>query len=349
MRLAAYVPLPALKEPAMQDLNDLSLFAQLVQHGSFSAASRATGVPKSRLSRRIAQLEKELGVQLLRRTTRQVRVTPLGEAYYARCREMLDAAEAAREVIEHARDQPGGFLRISCPVGIAQVLLAPSIGHFMRANPGIQLEVEATNRRVDVIAEGFDLALRVRNVLEDSSLAVRTFGKSELRLVASPALLDSIGRPRTPQALEGMPGVNQKPHDGKHVWPLVSKTGEQVHVSYDPKLISDEFALLREAAIAGVGVALLPSMYCRDEVERGELEVLLPQWDLPMGVLHAVFPSRQGVTPALRRFLDYLGEVLPECARKMGMIPNVSLGMHVAPPTEPAQRAGGKAKELEAS
>lgn len=255
MRLAAYVPLSALKEPAMQDLNDLSLFAQVVQHGSFSAASRATGVPKSRLSRRIAQLEKELGVQLLRRTTRQVRVTPLGEAYYARCREMLDAAEAAREVIEHARDQPGGFLRISCPVGIAQVLLAPSIGHFMRANPGIQLEVEATNRRVDVIAEGFDLALRVRNVLEDSSLAVRTFGKSELRLVASPALLDSIGRPRTPQALEGMPGVNQKPHDGKHVWPLVSKTGEQVHVSYDPKLISDEFALLREAAVAGVGGA----------------------------------------------------------------------------------------------
>lgn len=320
----------------MQDLNDLSLFAQVVQHGSFSAASRATGVPKSRLSRRIAQLERDLGVQLLRRTTRQVRVTPVGEAYYARCREMLHAADAAREVIENAREQPGGSLKVSCPVAIAQVLLAPAIGHFMRANPGVQLEIEATNRRVDVIAEGYDLALRVRNVLDDSSLAVRTFGRSDLKLVASPALLDSIGRPRTPQALEGMPGLGQKPHEGRHVWTLFDKSGEPVNIGYEPRLVSDEFALLREAAIAGVGVAMLPRMYCRDDIERGDLEVLLPQWDLPMGVLHAVFPSRQGVTPALRRFLDFLAEVLPEHARKVGMMPASGMPMHAAPPTEPS-------------
>ncbi|WP_454764011.1 LysR substrate-binding domain-containing protein [Cupriavidus campinensis] len=316
----------------MQDLNDLSLFAQVVQHGSFSAASRASGVPKSRLSRRIAQLERELGVQLLRRTTRQVRVTPLGEQYYARCREMLQAADAAREVIEHAREQPGGALKISCPVAIAQVLLAPWIGEFMRANPGIRLEIDATNRRVDVIGEGYDLALRVRDVLEDSSLAVRTFGKGELRLVASPALLDSIGRPRTPQALDGMPGVGQKPHDGKYAWMLFDKAGESIHINYDPRLVSDEFALLRDAALAGVGVAMLPSMYCRDEIERGDLEVLLPQWDLPMGVLHAVFPSRKGVTPPLRRFLDFLADVLPQTARKVGMMTAPGTPMHAAPP-----------------
>lgn len=316
----------------MQDLNDLSLFAQVVQHGSFSAASRASGVPKSRLSRRIAQLERDLGVQLLRRTTRQVRVTPLGEQYYARCRDMLQAAEAAREVIEHAREQPGGSLRISCPVAIAQILLAPWIGGFMRANPGIKLEIDATNRRVDVIGEGYDLALRVRDVLEDSSLAVRTFGKGELRMVASPALLDSIGRPRTPQALEGMPGVGQRPHDGKFTWTLVDKGGESVHIQYDPKLVCDEFALLREAVLAGVGVAMLPGMYCRDEIARGDMEVVLPQWDLPMGVLHAVFPSRKGVTPPLRRFLDFLAEVLPETARRVGMMTTGVVPMHAAPP-----------------
>ncbi|SDC99118.1 transcriptional regulator, LysR family [Cupriavidus sp. YR651] len=324
----------------MQDLNDLSLFAQVVQHGSFSAASRATGVPKSRLSRRIAQLERDLGVQLLRRTTRQVRVTPLGESYYEHCREMLQAAEAAREVIEHAREQPGGSLKISCPVAITQILLAPEIGTFMRANPGIRLEIDATNRRVDVIGEGYDLALRVRDVLEDSSLAVRTFGKSDMKLVASPALLDSIGRPRTPQALDGMPGVGQKPHDGKHAWTLFSKSGESIHISYDPRLVSDEFALLREAAMAGVGVAMLPRMYCRDEIESGELEELLPQWDLPMGVLHAVFPSRKGVTPPLRRFLEFLAEVLPEHARRVGMMTASTPPMHVAPPTEPPARHG---------
>ncbi|CAG2129491.1 LysR substrate-binding domain-containing protein [Cupriavidus plantarum] len=303
----------------MQDLNDLYLFAQVVQHGSFSGASRATGVPKSRLSRRIAQLEKDLGVQLLRRTTRQVRVTPLGEAFFERCRAMLAEAEAAREIVAMAREQPCGRLHVTCPVVIAQVILAPAIGGFMKANPGITLEIEATNRRVDVIGENIDLALRVRDVLEDSSLAVRTFGKSQLMLVASPALLDSIGRPRTPQALEGMPGVGQKPHEGKHEWALFGKGGQSVHVAYEPRLISDEFALLREACLAGMGVAMLPRMYCRDEIARGDLEVLLPEWDLPMGVLHAVFPSRKGVTHALRLFLDFLGEILPENAERFGM------------------------------
>ncbi|AJG19583.1 LysR family transcriptional regulator [Cupriavidus basilensis] len=312
----------------MQDLNDLSLFAQVVQHGSFSAASRASGVPKSRLSRRIAQLERDLGVQLLRRTTRQVRVTPIGEAYYERCRAMLAEAEAAREVIEQARDQPGGTLRVSCPVAIAQSLLAPAIGHFMQANPGVRIELEATNRRVDVIAEGFDLALRVRDVMDDSSLVVRTYGESPLMLVASPALLDSIGRPRTPEALDGMPGVNQKPHDGKHVWTLTCNTGQSIHVPYDPRLVTDEFALLRAAAIAGVGVAMLPRMFCRDAIESGELEVLLPQWIMPVGTLHAVFPSRKGMPPALRRFLDFLADILPETACKAGMQPPRQPGMH---------------------
>ncbi|MDF3835964.1 LysR family transcriptional regulator [Cupriavidus basilensis] len=312
----------------MQDLNDLSLFAQVVQHGSFSAASRASGVPKSRLSRRIAQLERDLGVQLLRRTTRQVRVTPIGEAYYERCRAMLAEADAAREVIEQARDQPGGTLRVSCPVAIAQSLLAPAIGRFMQANPGVRIEVEATNRRVDVIAEGFDLALRVREVMDDSSLVVRTYGESPLMLVASPALLDSIGRPRTPEALDGMPGVNQKPHDGKHAWTLTCNTGQSIHVVYDPRLITDEFALLREAAIAGVGVAMLPRMFCRDAIESGELEVLLPQWIMPVGTLHAVFPSRKGMPPALRRFLDFLADILPETACKAGMQPPRQPGMH---------------------
>ncbi|KWR90229.1 LysR family transcriptional regulator [Cupriavidus sp. IDO] len=312
----------------MQDLNDLSLFAQVVEHGSFSAASRATGVPKSRLSRRIAQLERDLGVQLLRRTTRQVRVTPLGDSYYERCRAMLNEAEAAREVIEQARDQPGGTLRVSCPVAIAQILLAPAIGHFMRANPAVRIDLETTNRRVDVIGEGFDLSLRVREVMEDSSLAVRNFGESQLMLVASPALLDSIGRPRTPQALDGMPGVGQKPHDGKHAWILRCKTGETIHINYDPRLVTDEFALLREAAIAGIGVAMLPRMYCRDAIDSGELELLLPQWEMPVGMLHAVFPSRKGVTPAARRFLDFLSEILPENARKVGMHEPKQPAMH---------------------
>lgn len=314
--------------PCVQDLNDLSLFAQVVQHGSFSAASRATGVPKSRLSRRIAQLEKDLGVQLLRRTTRQVRVTTLGEAFYERCKAMVAEAQAARELVEQARDQPGGYLRISCPVAIAQILLAPAIGRFMLENPGVRLDIDATNRRVDLIGEGYDLALRVREVLDDSSLAIRTFGESPLMLVAAPRLLDAIGRPRTPKALAGVPGIGQKPHDGKHVWQLSMAEEPPVQVPYDPRLVTDEFAVLLSAAIEGVGVAMLPRMYCRDPIARGELEVLLPQWRMPVGTLHAVFSSRRGMPPALRRFLDFLADILPEGASRVGMEPIRAPGMH---------------------
>jgi len=320
----------------MQDLNDLYLYAQVVQHGSFSAASRATGVPKSRLSRRIAQLEKELGVQLLRRTTRQVRVTPLGEAFYERCKAMLSEAQAARDVVEQARAQPGGHLRVACAVGIAQNLLAPSIGRFMRENPGVRVEIDATNRRVDVIGEGYDLALRVREVLDDSSLAIRTFGSSPLTLVASPGLLDAIGRPRTPKALAGVPGVGQKPHDGRHVWNLSIGDEPPTQIPYDPRLVCDEFAVLLSAAVEGIGVAMLPRMYCREAIERGDLEVLLPQWRMPVGTLHAVFPSRHGMPPAVRRFLDFLTEILPENVRQAGMQPIMPPGMHQPlPPTAP--------------
>jgi len=241
---------------------------------------------------------------------------------------MLREAEAASEVIELARDQPGGTLRVSCPIGVAQSLLAPAIGRFMQANPAVRIELETTNRRVDVIGEGFDLSLRVREVIEDSSLVVRTFGESPVVLVANPRLLDAIGRPRTPEALNGVPGVAQQPHDGKHVWTLACHGAQPIHISYDPRLVTDEFAVLLDAAIAGVGVAMLPRMYCRDAIDKGELELLLPQWAMPVGTLHAVFPSRKGMTPALRRFLDFLTEVLPETARRVGMQPVSEPGMH---------------------
>ncbi|MGY8527560.1 LysR substrate-binding domain-containing protein [Paracidovorax citrulli] len=310
----------------MQDLNDLSLYAEVVRHGSFSAASRATGVPKSRLSRRIAQLEKSLGAQLLLRTTRQVRVTPLGQAFYERCNAMLAEAKAAREVIERSREQPGGELRIACPWGIAQTLMAPAIARFMAENPGVRIELDASNRRVDVIAEGFDLALRVRDVLDDSSLAIRTFGESQWVLVASPALLDTIGRPRTPAALDGVPGVGLKPHDGKHVWQMRQGNEPAIQVHYDPRLVTDEFSVLLAAAVEGIGVAMLPAMYCREALDRGELEPLLTHWRLPVGTFHAVFPSREGMPPALRRFLDFLADYLPENARRAGLRPVQPLG-----------------------
>lgn len=312
----------------MHDLNDLSLFAEVVRHGSFSAASRASGIPKSRLSRRIATLEQELGVQLLRRTTRQVRVTPIGEAFYERCRAMLAEAEAAREVVMQSREQPTGALRVSCPFPIAQQMLAPGLGRFLAANPGIQLELDATNRRVDVIGENYDIAIRVRDVIEDSSLIAKPFARSEMMLVASPHLLDSIGRPRTPDALQGVEGIGQQPHDGRHVWHLNCGTDQATQITYAPRLVTDEFTVLLAAAVAGVGVAMLPRMYCREAIDSGELEVLLPQWHMQQGTLHAVYSTRKGMTAALRRFLDFLTETLPGPVSHPGTQPPAAPGMN---------------------
>jgi DNA-binding transcriptional LysR family regulator len=213
-------------------------------------------------------------------------------------------------------------------VAIAQLLLAPAIGRFMSANPGVRLELDATNRRVDVIGEGYDVALRVRESIDDSSLIVRTFGESPLMLVASPGLLDSIGRPRTPEALAGVPGIGQKPHDGRHVWQLFCADGQATQVPYDPRLVTDDFMVLLQAAIEGVGVAMLPTMYCREPLDSGALELLLPQWGTPIGTLHAVFPSRKGMPPAVRRFVDFLAEILPESASRVGMALHVPPGMH---------------------
>ena len=186
-------------EGALHDLNDLRFFAAVVQHRGFSAAGRALGTPKSRLSKRVAQLEERLGVRLLQRTTRRFAVTDIGERFYAHCRAALEEAQAAQDVVDELRAEPRGIVRVSCPVSIAQTIVAHVLPDFLLQCPKVQVRMLATNRRVDVIAEGFDLAIRVRDKLDtDATLVLRTFGRSRVLLVASAAFLDLHGRPQQP-------------------------------------------------------------------------------------------------------------------------------------------------------
>lgn len=297
---------------ALHDLNDLRFFVAVVEHQGFSAAGRALGVPKSRLSKRIAQLEERLGVRLLQRTTRRFAVTEIGERFYAHCRAALEEAQAAQDVVDELRAEPRGTVRMSCPVSLVQTIVAHVLPDFLAAYPKVQVRVLANNRRVDLIGEGIDLAIRVRDKLDtDTSLVLRTFGHSRALLVASPAFLEANGRPQQPSGLERLPLLSMFEHDGAQVIELHDADGNRASVEMNARLICGDFALLHEAARRGQGIALLPEFVCAPSIVRKELEVVLPGWNTPQGVMHFVYPSRRGQLPGVRALVEFLAERLP--------------------------------------
>ncbi len=301
----------------LPDLNDFYFFAAVVEHGGFSAASRALNVPKSRLSKRVSQLEQGLGVRLLQRTTRKFVVTEPGERFYEHCRAMLEEARAAQEAVDELRAEPRGVVKVSCPVALSQTVLAFLLPEFMAEYPKVQVRLLSSDRRVDLINEGFDVAIRVRDNLDTDALMVaRTFGQSTVLPVASPALLDAHGRPERPEDLAALPALSLREHEGAQIWNLTGPADKRARIEIRPRLVCGDFAVMLEAARRGVGVALLPEFVCAPAVTRGELEVLLPEWSVPEGIMHFVYPTRRGLLPAVRALVDFLAERLPDATRR---------------------------------
>lgn len=303
----------------MQDLNDLFYFVQVVEHHGFAAAGRALGIPKSKLSRRVALLEERLGVRLVQRSTRRFSVTELGQDYYRHCKAMLVEAEAAQELIDFARAEPQGIVRVACPVALLHFQLGVMLARFMASHPRVQVQLDATNRRVDVIQEGYDLALRVRfPPLEDSDLVMKVLGESPQCLVASPALLEEHPPLQVPADLHGVPsiglGLDLARTRSEHVWQLNGPDGRSVVATHTPRLVTDDMMALRQAALAGVGIVQLPTMTIRDEFRAGTLQRVLPDWAPQSGIVHAIFPSRRGLLPAVRQLIDYLATEFEQLA-----------------------------------
>ena len=291
----------------MPDLNDLYFYAQVVEHAGFAPAARALGVPKSKLSRRIAMLEQRLSVRLIQRSTRRFSVTEIGQEYYRRCVAMLVEAEAAQEVIDRVQSEPRGTVNLSCPVALLHARVAPMLIRFMTQCPQVKLNLEATNRRVDVIRDGFDIAMRVRfPPVDDSDLVMHTLGTSVQRIVASPDLLERGPRPRVPGDLPLLPSLDLGPSNREHAWHLEGPDGSMATVLHQPRFVTDDMAALREAALAGIGVVQLPEMLVLDDIAAARLEPILPQWRAPAGLVQAIFPSRRGLIPAVRRLVDFL-------------------------------------------
>ena len=296
----------------MQDLNDLYYFAMVVEHGGFAAAERALGIPKSRLSRRISQLESDLGVRLLQRSTRRFAVTDVGTSVYRHAQTMLAEAQAAREVVDRLSAQPRGVVRVSVPVSLAQQEIPALLPDFLALYPEVRVQLLVSNRRFDLINEGVDVALRVRSKLEDDgSLVLRTFGPIQSLLVATPGYLDGMGRPKLPADLGEHVTLSMGEGDNGQQWTLHGPGGAVESVALRPRVSGFDFPLLRSLARRGVGITLLPENLCAELVHKGELEVVLPDWRLPEGICHAVFASRRGLLPAVRVFIDFLAERLP--------------------------------------
>ncbi len=295
----------------MDDLNDLYYFAQVVEHGGFAAAGRALNMPKSKLSRRIALLEERLGVRLLQRSPRHFSVTELGQEYQRHCQAMLVEAQAAREAIERTRSEPQGLVRMSCPTTLLQYRVADLLSRFMLEYPKVQVQLEATNRRVDVLGEGLDLALRVRfPPLESSDLVMRVLADSPQRLVASPEFMRGRELPLLPADLSSLPSLDWGP-PREHSWCLEGPAGATAEVRHRPRLISDDMSALRRAALHGVGVVQLPCMVVERDLAAGRLLDIIPHWAPRGGVVHAVFPSRRGLLPSVRSLIDFLAEQMP--------------------------------------
>jgi DNA-binding transcriptional LysR family regulator len=286
-------------------------FAEVVNQGGFAAAGRALGLPKSRLSRRVAGLEAQLGVRLLQRTTRKISLTMAGQLYYRHCASMRDEALAAEAAVAQVQSEPRGLVRVVCPVTLAQNAVGPILSEYLLKHPAVQVHMRVSNHVVDLVEEGVDVALRVRPSLADSgSAVVKHLGLSHTYLVASPEQLKRQIVPIDPSDLAHLDSVSMSVSDGRATWQLFGPHAAQYSVSHKPTFVADDLLTLKFAVLGGVGMGILPDYMCRDEIADGRLVHVLPQWAPQPGIVHAVFASRRGLVPSVRSFLDFLGERL---------------------------------------
>lgn len=295
------------------DLNDYRYFAKVIEAGGFSAASRELGIPKSRLSRRVAELEARLGVRLLQRSTRKLTLTDVGQRILAHSQALVREAEAAERVAASLLAEPSGLVRLSTPSVLIDSGLGAVFGGFLQAHPKVALETVITSRRVDLIDEGIDVALRVRASHEEDpqwqTLRLVQYGSL---LVAAPALAAQYGGLTTREQVLSAPALGAVEGDRRIHWRLRDPAGVMHELVLAPRLASEHFGLRLQAAMAGLGVTLMPEPLVRGELAAGRLVAALPGWQFSQIRLQAVYASQRGLSPAVRALLDYLRESLAD-------------------------------------
>jgi len=290
--------------PRAPSLDDLARFRKVTEKGSFAAAARDLGVPKSTLSKAIARLEDDLGVRLLERTTRNMRPTEIGRVVAAHGKDMLDAFEAAR-LAAASTDGPAGRIRVSCPPGLLESLADEVVLRVLQAFPKVDIELRITAEQVDLIRDDIDIALRAREKVDaGAAFVVRRLGQSRGTIVATPGLLEDLGPVEAPRDLARLPTLALA---GDSIeWKLFDAEGAAHVVPIAPRLVTSNVETLKKAALRGVGLAQLPEHACGDDVAEGRLVRVLTDYSTVEGTIYAVFSRESARAPALRAFIDQL-------------------------------------------
>lgn len=291
----------------MLNLNDLQIFVHVVSHGGFSAASRALGIPKQTLSKRVGELERQTGTRLIQRTSRSFTVTELGEEILRHGTAMLIEAEAAEHAIAGRIAEPSGAVRITASVPTTQTILSSHLPLIAREFPKIRIVLEATDRMVDLVQEGFDIAIRDHfDPLPDSGLVQRRVKIEDIWLVAAAPYADAHKPPDAPKDLQHHHGLMISPE--AKTWTLTGPEGATVEASPVPRYFANESTALLEAAMTGLGIACLPESMCRQAIATGSLCRVLPDWIAGSVTTTMLFPSKRGQLPSVRAVAAFLGK-----------------------------------------
>jgi DNA-binding transcriptional LysR family regulator len=290
------------------DLNDIVVFTKVVETKSFTGAAEQLGLPKSTVSRKLAQLEERLGVRLVQRTTRKLALTDIGQAYYERCARIVADVAAAEQLVTDMQSTPRGRLRMTAPVDLSMRYLGLIVADFLAVHSDINIELEASDRIVDLIEEGFDLAVRF-GTLPESTLIARRLCSISAVMCASPAYLAKRGTPTTIEELDEHDRVLFTPSPRTQSWTM--SHGDQVYEFGRPaRFASNNVGACYEAVAAGAGIALLTDFIVARDCERGILTYVLPDWTGRAIEVNAVYPARQNLPPRLSLFLDHLAKAL---------------------------------------
>ncbi|MDD9155156.1 LysR family transcriptional regulator [Aliivibrio sp. S4TY2] len=288
------------------------IFVEVVTSGSFTQAALNSGHSTSYISKEIGKLEERLGVRLLHRTTRTLRLTPEGELYFQQCQQLIEDAQMAENSITRQQEKPKGRLKVSCPVGFALSRLRPILGKFTDLYPDITLELDLNDRKIDIVAEGFDMALRASHQLEDSSLISRRFLRSRAITIASPDYLKKYGAPLHPNELSEHKTIGYAYVKQGAVWDFVDKDNHPIAVPLQCQVITNNSFMELSLCLAGQGITRIPHFHLTDELETGKLVELFADYPKLTIDIFMVYPSRKHMSAKVRCFMDFIFEHLGE-------------------------------------
>jgi len=296
----------------MQDLNSTMLFVKVVVAGSFTKAASALGVPKSTVSDKVAQLEKELGVTLLTRTTRRLTLTDVGNEFFRKAEQGISQLQGAAEEASQSQRAPTGLLRLTAPADILMMNnVVKVVAEYRNKFPDVKVEVDFSDRYVDLVAEGYDVAIRA-GALEDSSLMAKRVGVAQLFLVASESYLQKAPPLKSPKDLRNHTCLKHIEPPSDDIWALQTKQGKTAKIQIPPGMSSNAYPALKALALSGQGIALVPNLMCRAELSEKKLLRVLPEWATPEVPMHLVYPAQRFSSPKIKEMIPLLEKHLRE-------------------------------------